>query len=51
MCGNKNQIKNKFLMVATVASMIGQFNMDNIYILLDMGYEVHVACNFKDLSV
>ncbi len=28
--------------------MIGQFNMPNIRILLDMGYEVHVACNFKE---
>lgn len=39
------------LMVATVPSMIGCFNMDNIHILLNMGYEVHVACNFKDRSV
>lgn len=41
----------KMLMVATVPSMIGQFNMSNIYILLDMGYEVHVACNFHDRSI
>lgn len=41
----------KVLMVATVPSMIGQFNMNNIQILLDMGYEVHVACNFEDRSV
>lgn len=41
----------KFLMTATVPSMIGQFNMSNIRLLLDMGYEVHVACNFKDRSV
>lgn len=41
----------RVLMVATVPSMIGCFNMDNIRILLDMGYEVHVACNFKDKSV
>ena len=44
-------MKNKFLIVATVPSMIGQFNMNNIHILLDMGYEVHVACNYKDRSV
>lgn len=44
-------MKNKFLMTATVPSMIGQFNMENIKILLEMGYEVHVACNFKDRSV
>lgn len=37
----------KVLMLASVASMIDQFNMPNILILLDMGYEVHVACNFE----
>ncbi len=41
----------KFLMVATVPSMIGQFNMNNIQILIDMGYEVHVGCNFDDRSI
>lgn len=41
----------KVLMVATVPSMIGQFNMDNIQILIELGYEVHVACNFKDRSI
>ncbi len=38
-------------MVATVASMIGQFNMNNIQLLQDMGYKVDVACDFKDESV
>lgn len=33
-------------MLASVASMIDQFNMPNISLLLEMGYEVHVACNF-----
>lgn len=42
---------NKFLIVATVPSMIGQFNMNNIQLLLDLGYEVHVACNYYDRSV
>ncbi|MXP74777.1 glycosyltransferase [Lachnospiraceae bacterium WCA-9-b2] len=41
----------KVLMVATVASMIGSFNLDNLSILQKMGYEVHVACNFKDRTV
>lgn len=36
----------KALIVATTASMIDQFNMDNIRILQDLNYEVHVACNF-----
>ncbi len=39
------------LMTATVPSMIGQFNMSNIEILQDLGYQVHIACNFKDTSV
>lgn len=47
---NGQQYK-KALMIATVPSMIGQFNMANIQILLDLGYEVHVACNFDDRSV
>lgn len=35
------------LIVASVASMIEQFNMPNILLLQSMGYEVQVACNFK----
>lgn len=38
--------KEKVLMLASVASMIDQFNMPNIRILQQMGYQVHVACNF-----
>lgn len=34
-------------MLASVASMIEQFNIPNIKLLLEMGYEVHVACNFN----
>ncbi len=36
----------KMLMLASVASMIDQFNIPNIKMLLDMGYQVDVACNF-----
>lgn len=36
----------KALILASVASMIDQFNMSNIGLLQTMGYEVHVACNF-----
>lgn len=36
----------KVLMLATTAAMIEQFNKDNILILTDMGYEVHMAGNF-----
>jgi len=45
------QQHKKALMIATVPSMIGQFNMANIQILLDLRYTVHVACNFDDRSV
>lgn len=38
--------KPKALIVASVASMIDQFNIPNIQLLLDNGYEVDVACNF-----
>lgn len=33
-------------MVSTTSYMIGQFNLDNINILKEMGFQVHVACNF-----
>ncbi len=42
---------NRVLMVATVPSMIGQFNMSNIHILLEMGYKVDVAADFTDISI
>ena len=41
----------RVLMVSTVPSMIGQFNMNNIHILVDMGYQVDVASDFTDTSV
>ena len=45
------QQPKRALMTATVPSMIGQFNLDNIRCLLEKGYEVHVASNFDDRSV
>lgn len=36
----------KVLMNASVASMIYKFNMNNIDILENLGYQVDVACNF-----
>lgn len=36
----------KALQVASVASMIDQFNMENIKVLQDLGYKVDVAANF-----
>lgn len=40
----------KALIYASVASMIQQFNMENIYLLLKQGYEVDVACNMESGS-
>lgn len=41
----------KILMIATVPSMIGQFNMGNIDLLIKLGCQVEVACNLKDSTV
>ncbi len=38
------------LMYASVASMIQQFNMENIRLLLEQGYRVDVACNMEQGS-
>lgn len=38
----------KVLMLASVASMIDQFNIPNIDLLQKMGYDVEVACNFVE---
>ncbi len=40
--------KGKALVTASVASMIDQFNRDNVRMLQEMGYEVTIACNFKE---
>ena len=38
----------RVLMSASVGAMIYNFNMDNIEILQEMGYQVDVACNFSE---
>lgn len=40
-------MKKRALMYASVASMIQQFNMENIRLLQEAGYEVDVACNLE----
>lgn len=40
----------RVLMVATIPSTIGMFNMNNIHILHKLGYEVDVAADFNDTS-
>lgn len=46
----ERKVKKRALILASVASMIEQFNMDNINILIEHGYNVDVACNFKEGS-
>lgn len=40
-------MQKKVLIIASTASMIKQFNLRNIKILKSLGYEVHIAANFK----
>lgn len=44
----KNSKKRKALMLASVASMIDQFNIPNIEILQSLGYDVTVVADFVD---
>lgn len=43
----KEEDMKQVLMLASVASMIDQFNMPNIALLQKLGYHVDVACNFE----
>lgn len=45
--GQEDKMQKRVLVLASVASMIDQFNIPNIRLLQEMGYEVHVLCNFK----
>ena len=38
---------DKALIITSVASMVDQFLLPSILLLQDMGYEVHIACNFE----
>lgn len=44
---NRVDGQKRVLVLASVASMIDQFNMSNIAILQELGYKVEVACNFE----
>ena len=49
MLTSKSQLsKRQILIVATTASMIEQFNLNNIEILQGLGFGVHVGTNFKN---
>ncbi len=41
------QCRPNVLLAVSVASMIDQFNLPNIRLLRELGYTVHVACNFR----
>lgn len=45
---DSQSIKNgkKILILSNTASMIVQFNMNNLYILKRLGYKIEIACNF-----
>lgn len=45
-----NHEKPCAMLLASVASMIEQFNMPNIQLLLDKGYDVDVVCNCQEGS-
>lgn len=44
--GREENRENQVLLLASVASMLEQFNRENIRILQNMGFRVHLACNF-----
>lgn len=41
--------RKKALLVATISGFVPQFVMNNVYILQEMGYEVHYASNFNNV--
>ncbi|MFR2767078.1 MAG: hypothetical protein ACLTAI_01275 [Thomasclavelia sp.] len=43
----RRDCNEKAIIIASVASMIDQFNRDNINLLQELGYRVSVACNFE----
>ena len=43
-------MRDNVLVLASVASMIDQFNIPNIKLLIEMGFHVDVACNFLNGS-
>lgn len=42
------EYKKKALFIATVGGFTAQFEMNNVSLLIDMGYEVHSAANFRE---
>ncbi|MGF2059314.1 glycosyltransferase family 4 protein [Enterococcus innesii] len=43
-------MNRKVLVVASMGSMIAQFNLSNLKLLQKIGYEVHVACNLTSID-
>lgn len=44
----KKMTEKKALFIATVGGFVTQFEMNNVHILQQQGYEVHSAANFKE---
>lgn len=45
-----NEMKQKkALLVTTISGFVPQFEMNNVYILQEMGYEIHYASNFNNV--
>lgn len=42
-------MNKKALLVTRVSGFVPQFEMNNVHILQEMGYEVHYAANFQDI--
>lgn len=43
-------MKKKVLMVASMGSMIAQFNLENLKLLKNMGFNIEVACNLTAID-
>ena len=41
-------MEKKALFVATVGGFVTQFEMENVSLLQELGYEVHSAANFRE---
>ena len=50
LCGGMKEKMKNALIIASVASMIDQFNRSNIKLLQGLGYHVDVACNYIEGS-
>ena len=43
-------MNKRILIVASMGSMIAQFNLSNLQILKNMGFDIDVACNLTNID-